>query len=114
MKKVYIAGALNSDAVGYLKNVHTMLFYAEKVKKLNLAIFIPALDLLMGIMFGNWDYKDYFDNSQAWLASSDAVFVCPGSENSLGTQKETAFANDILGIPIFHNLDDLAYWSLLQ
>ena len=106
MKKVYIAGALNADAVGYLKNVHTMLKWAEKVRKAGFAVFVPALDYQFGMMFGDWEYKDYFDNSQPWLLASDAVFVCPNSEKSKGTQAEVKTARKA-GIPVFYDISDL-------
>jgi hypothetical protein len=103
MKKVYIAGKLNDMAVDYIKNVHDMLYWANEVRKLGYAVFVPALDFLMGMQFGDWEYKDYFENSQPWLEASDCVFVCPGWETSKGTQKEVKRAKE-LGIPIFYNL----------
>ena len=106
MNKVYIAGALNADAVGYLKNVHIMLKHAEMVRKAGFAVFVPALDYTMGMMFGDWEYKDYFDNSQPWLLASDAIYVCPGAEESKGTLAEMQTAVHH-GIPIFTNIDAL-------
>ena len=106
MNKVYIAGALNADAVGYLKNVHIMLKHAEMVRKAGFAVFVPALDYTMGMMFGDWEYKDYFDNSQPWLLASDAIYVCPGAEESQGTSKEICLAieNDI---PVTNDIEML-------
>ena len=106
MNKVYIAGALNADAVGYLKNVHIMLVSAEEVRKEGFAIFVPALDYTMGMVHGDWDYRDYFDNSQPWLLASDAVFVCPNSDSSKGTQAEIKTAEEA-NIPVFYVLDEL-------
>ena len=92
MKKIYIAGALNDGAIQYIKNVHNMMREAEKVRAAGFAVYIPCVDILMGIMFGNWEYKDYFENSQPFLDCVDAVYVCPGWENSEGTKRELARA----------------------
>jgi hypothetical protein len=110
MKRVYVAGKLNDDACGYIKNVHRMIIWAEKVRKLGFAVFVPGLDFLQGVIFGNWDYLDYFDNSQPWLDVSDAVFLVPGWEKSKGTAKEIERAKS-KNIPIFSNLTNLAlHW----
>jgi hypothetical protein len=106
MFKVYIAGALNSDAVGYLKNCSRMMEYAEKVRKSGHSVFIPCLDLLMGLKFGYDRYEDYFNNSIPWLLSSDAIFVCPKSEKSSGTTREIFLATE-KRIPVFWNVKKL-------
>lgn len=104
--KIYVAGPLNAMAVDYLKNVSNMMTEAEHLRRLGFSIYVPAIDLLMGIKFGYTDYHDYFDNSQPWLKASDAVYLCKGWENSKGTkaEMETAMAN---GIPVFDNPDEL-------
>lgn len=110
MRKIYIAGKLNDDAVGYIKNLHIMCHWAEIVRQLGFAVFIPGIDFLMGFLMGNWEYADYFDNSQPWLAASDAVFVTPNHETSEGTMKEIAYAKS-LDIPVFDSMADLAIWD---
>uniref|UniRef100_A0A6M3JPK4 DUF4406 domain-containing protein n=1 Tax=viral metagenome TaxID=1070528 RepID=A0A6M3JPK4_9ZZZZ len=107
MKRVYVAGKLNDDACGYIKNIHRMIIWAEKVRKLGFAVFVPGLDFLQGVVFGNWDYQDYFDNSQPWLDVADAVFLVPGWEQSKGTGLEIARAKR-KNIPIYSELDLLA------
>jgi hypothetical protein len=102
-KKVYIAGKLNAMAVDYLHNVHKMMVTAEQVRNAGYSVYIPAIDLTMGIMFGWENYEDYFDNSQPWLMVADAVFLTPGWETSPGTKKEMELA-DSLDIPIFSDL----------
>ena len=106
MKRIYIGGKLNDDAVGYIKNLHRMILNAEKVRKAGFAVFIPGLDFLVGLVLGNLDYKDYFENSQPWLDVADAVFVCPGSKQSKGTQKEIGRAKG-KHIPVFYSADKL-------
>ena len=104
--KIYVAGPLNAMAVDYLNNVSNMMTEAEHLRRLGFSIYVPAIDLLMGIKFGYTGYNDYFDNSQPWLKASDAVYLCKGWENSKGTkaEMETAMAN---GIPVFDDPDQL-------
>ena len=105
-KKIYVAGPLNAMAVDYLKNVSNMMTEAEHLRRLGFSIYVPAIDLLMGIKFGYTGYNDYFDNSQPWLKAADAVYLCKGWENSKGTkaEMEIAMAN---GIPVFDDPDEL-------
>jgi len=107
MKRVYIAGKLNDDACGYIKNIHRMITWSEKVRKLGFAVYVPGIDFLQGVIFGNWEYADYFNNSQPWLDVSDAVFLVPGWETSEGTKREITRAREH-NIPVFTDLDDLA------
>ena len=107
MKRVYVAGKLNSDACGYIANIHNMIMSAENVRKLGFAVFVPGLDFLQGVVFGNWEYKDYFDNSQPWLDVSDAVFLTPGWQTSEGTKCEILRAK-AQNIPVFDDLGELA------
>ena len=109
MKKVYVAGKLNDDAVGYIKNMHRMIKTARLVRNAGYAVYVPCVDILEGIVDGNFDYHEYFDNSQPWLLSSDAVFLTPGWETSSGTKREIerAKANNI---PVFSSLDDMNYY----
>ena len=91
--KIYVAGPLNAMACGYLKNVHNMMQTAERLRRLGYSVYVPALDMLMGVMFGNYDYEDYFQNSQPWLDAADGVFLCEGWEASEGTRREIDRAN---------------------
>ena len=108
MFKVYIAGRLNDNAVGYIKNLHNMIQWAEKIRKLGCSVYVPGLDFLVGVVMGNYNYEDYFNNSQPWLDVSDAVFVIPNSDDSIGTKKEIARAQ-MMGIPVFHKTTDLIF-----
>ncbi len=80
MKRIYIAGALDSDSTSYIKNLHRMIFWAEKVRKEGYSVYVPGIEFLMGLQNGDWNYNDYFNNSQPWLDVSDAIFVVPGWE----------------------------------
>ena len=105
-KKIYVAGKLNDMAVNYLLNVHKMMKQAEELRLAGYSVYVPAIDLVMGIAFGYKDYHDYFDNSQPWLKASDAVFLTPGWETSLGTKKEIESAESY-NIPVFDSLDKM-------
>jgi len=111
--KIYVAGKLNADAILYIMNLHRMIKTAESVRKLGCAVFVPGLDFLMGMMFGDWNYEDYFNNSQPWLAVADAVFVGADWQTSVGTKREIETAES-LGIPIFYNLKLLEQWLEVQ
>lgn len=104
--RVYIAGKLNDNASDYIRNLHNMIREAEEVRRKGFAVFVPGLDFIMGVVLGNWEYEDYFNNSQPWLNVSDAVYVTPGWETSKGTAREIERAKQ-KGIPIFFNLEDL-------
>ena len=54
MIKVYIAGKLNDDAVGYIKNMHRMINTAKSVRKLGCCVYVPCLDILEGLVDGEW------------------------------------------------------------
>lgn len=107
MKRVYIAGKLNDDACGYVKNIYRMVMWAEKVRLLGFAVFVPGIDFLQGVILGNWDYPDYFENSQPWLDVADAMFLTPGWENSTGTKREIERAKQH-NIPIYSDIEQLA------
>jgi hypothetical protein len=98
MKKVYVAGKLNADAVNYIRNMHRMIKTADQIRRLGYSVYVPCLDILSGLVAGDLDYADYFENNLPWMLASDLVFVVPGWETSDGTKKEieTAIANNIL------------------
>lgn len=105
-KRIYIAGPLNALAVDYLKNCSNMMLAAEHIRRLGYSVYVPCIDLLMGLKFGYTTYSDYFENSNEWLKVADAVYLCAGWENSEGTKKEIELAES-LGIPVFVDSRDL-------
>jgi len=107
-KRVYVAGKLKDTSVNYVKNLHQMIYWGDLIRREGFAVFIPGIDFLVGLQVGDWDYDDYFDNSQPWLEVSDIMFVVPNSESSNGVQREKTKAR-ILGIPIVDNIADLKY-----
>ena len=114
MKKIYIAGKLNAMAVDYLYNVHKMMVTAQEVKSAGYSVYVPAIDLLMGIMHGYTKYEEYFDNSQPWIECADAIFLVPGWESSEGTKREIALAEKN-GVPIFSDIEKMnEYFELWE
>lgn len=106
MKKVYVAGKLNDDAVGYIKNCHRMIKASRLCRDNGYSVYVPCNDFLEGLVDGKFDYKDYFDNSQPWLLSSDAVFLTPGWETSAGTRREIDLAL-AYNIPVFSEIEKM-------
>ena len=109
MKKVYVAGKLNDMAVGYIMNIHRMIKTARELRNAGYAVYVPCNDFLEGLVDGNFDYPEYFNNSQPWLLASDAVFLTPGWETSSGTKKEIERA-EANNIPVFSSIDDMNYY----
>lgn len=106
IKRVYVAGKLNSDAVGYIQNCHRMIKTARELRSNGFSVYVPCNDFLEGLVAGNFSYADYFDNSQSWLSVADAIFLTPGWETSEGTKREIAFAES-LGIPVFYSITEM-------
>ena len=107
--KVYIAGKLNDDACYYIQNMRRMCVWAIKVKEAGFSVFVPALDFMLGFLAGNWEYKDYFRNNQAWLECAEAVFLVPGWQTSKGTLEEIESAKKC-NIPCFTDIEELVAW----
>ena len=106
MKRVYIAGKLNADAVGYVENMSKMIKASDEIRKMGFAVFVPCLDFICGLVIGGYKYEDYFDNNQEFLKTCDAVYLVPGWEESKGTQREISCAKH-LGIPVYEKIEDL-------
>ena len=104
--KVYIAGKLNADACNYIKNVHAMITTANCIRKMGHSVFIPCLDLLTGLVIGDLDYNDYFENNLPWLKCANVLYIMPNSEQSSGTQAEIKLAR-LYDIPVVFNINEL-------
>jgi hypothetical protein len=108
--KVYVGGKLNSDAVGYIQNMHRMIVAARALRRRGFVVYVPCLDFLEGIVDGEFEYEDYFDNSQPWLLASDCLFVVPGWETSEGTKREIALA-EASGIKVFYDFTNICKYK---
>ena len=101
--RIYVAGPLNADACGYIKNLSKMYRVGLAIHCMGHSPFIPGADVLLGLMAGDFEYADYFNANTEWLKVSDAVFVIASSP---GVEQEVAIAED-LQIPIYHRLEDI-------
>ncbi|MCE7699967.1 MAG: DUF4406 domain-containing protein [Methanobacterium paludis] len=102
--KIYVAGALNSDSCGYIKNLHRMIKLSNKLRRMGNAVFCPGNDFLEGLVDGDFSYKDYANNTLEFMKMCDAVVLTPGWGGSKGTKKEIRVAEDN-GIPVLKDLD---------
>lgn len=104
MKRVYIAGPLRSkEFAETVKNMSTLMEVSEQVRLNGFSTYTPALDILMGIKFGDYNFSDYFDNSVEWLKASNALFLTGDWDMSAGCLKEIDIAEES-GIPIFFDI----------
>jgi len=110
MKRIYVAGKLNDNAVNYIKNLHKMTEWTIKLQHLGFAVFNPGLDFLAGFLNGNFNYYDYADNNMEWLKVADAIFVIPYNGESKGTNVEIKEAKN-LDIPVFYTLENILKWK---
>ena len=111
--KVYIAGALTTNehaerthsqvVIDYIQNVHRMCEVASKVRKMGHAPYVPALDLLLGLVNGDWKEEDYRETNMEFLDVCDAVLVISYSR---GVKKEIDYAKQQC-IPIYYSLEQL-------
>lgn len=107
MKRIYIAGSLNSDACGYIRNLHQMTLYAHKVMKLGCSVYSPGNDFIHGLVAGELDYTDYIRNTLSFLEVCDAVALVPENwSKSMGTRNEIVKARE-LGIPVLYSFDEV-------
>jgi len=106
MIRIYIIGKISDMPVDYIKNMHQMIKYADKIRKAGFAPYIPCFDILLGLVVGNLELKDYRDIGFAWLEVADGVFVLPNWELSDGSKIEIAKAKKYK-IPAFYNINEL-------
>jgi hypothetical protein len=115
-ERIYIAGPLatgdfDPDLIGnergrviqYLRNCHRMIDAGAQLIKKGYAPFIPALDLLTGILDGGMRFEDYFGVSEAWLRASDSFVMIAHSE---GADRERTIARK-LGLKIYNSLEEV-------
>ena len=112
MKRVYVAGPYSADNVlDVLKNIGLGEKTCACLFGNGFAPFCPWHD--KSYVIDNFDsdftVQQFYDYSMAWLEVSDAVLLIGCWENSKGTLKEIARAEEI-GIPVFKCEGDLIKW----
>jgi len=86
-----------------------MVQFGEKVRALGCCVAIPCNDFIHGLVIGNHEYNDYFDNNLEILKRCDAVALVPGWEDSIGVEKEIKIANE-LDIPVFADIGTVRFY----
>jgi hypothetical protein len=103
MKRIYLAGSYSADnIIGVLDNIRKGQRAGAVAMMRGYAVFCPWLDYQLHFHLREGETipkKIYQDNSMAWLEVSNEVWVLPGYENSNGTKREIARANE-LKIPV--------------
>lgn len=113
MYRIYVAGAYTANSsMGVLLNMRRGIRFALRLLKAGFAPYIPWLDYQLVLMQDEEDtftVSDLYNLSMEWLLVSDAVFVVPKSEHSIGVKNEVlaAKANKI---PVFYEIKDLLAW----
>lgn len=119
MNKVYVAGAYTDDTViGILRNIGRGQAWASLVFRSGMAPFCPWFDkeFVINQYIADYDVKDFYEYSLAWLRASDAVFIVPNEkglrdwQDSKGTLAEIKEA-ERLGIPVFYSFEGLLEWN---
>jgi guanylate kinase len=113
--KIYVAGALNSNACGYISNLHLMSKYAEKVRKEGFAVYNPGCDFIQGVINGDLTYEDYVNNTLPFMYCCDALALVPNDKNkdSEGTQREIKEAKE-RGIHVLETFDDVLKYKKIM
>ena len=113
--RIYVAGQLSNIAaqpdertssmvvVDYIKNVHVMCKVARILQKRGHAPYIPALDLLYGLVLGNIHEEDYRGMGIEFLKVCDAMFIINWSS---GVKREVEVAKEI-GLPIYNTIAEV-------
>ena len=114
-QKIYVAAPLSTGVrsdgasfksatiITYIKNLRLMFDAAIAVQRKGHYPYVPGLDLLLGIVAGDWERDDYQDTSLAYLEVCDAVLVVAHSE---GVDKELAKAKKLRKI-IYYNVEEI-------
>lgn len=108
-KRIFISGALNSNSVGFMKNVRKMNQVAGALRKLNVRYYSPIADLTVSLICGCLEHQDYYDIDLEELEDCDALILVPGYENSMGVKNERKRAKE-LGLPEFKCICELKKW----
>lgn len=107
--RVYIAGPLSGKECNYIKNLNRMVKEAIRVHSLGVTPYVPGLDFMLGLIAGDWNYKDYYDINMAWLKVSHCIYAYEIDSENGGVLGEVQMAEQI-GIPVFFTFSGLETW----
>ena len=94
----------------YIQNVHKMCKVAGQIRKMGHAPYVPALDLLLGVINGDWAEKEYRGLGMEFMEVCDAVLVI---STSWGVEEELEEARKLC-IPIYYSIVALYHGSVRQ
>lgn len=114
--RIYIAGALSTlppntkdertpskVVVDYIANLSHMCKVASIVRKKGHTPYVPGMDLMLGLVNGNWDEDEYRGVGMSFLEVCDAILI---TSMSWGVQKELDRANE-LSLRVYDHIDDI-------
>jgi len=109
---IYVAGALSSGKgertnsqviVDYIQNVHSMCEAAIALIRKGHAPYVPALDILLGIVGGDLQEVEFRSVGLCFLIVCDAVVIISEGQ---GVRLEEEIGKE-LGKPIFYGVEDV-------
>lgn len=100
---VYVAGPISGDPWGCVRQAVRAW---EELRAVGAVPFLPQLSVLHA-MVDDPGYEAFLAYDLDVIRNAAAVHRLPGV--SPGADREVAFARE-LGIPVFHELDDLIAW----
>jgi hypothetical protein len=98
-----LEGSARAPVLQYIRNCHRMIMAGTVLIRKGWAPFIPALDLLTGLLHGSLQFDDYFGVSEAWLRASEAFVMIAPSEGALA-EKRLA---ESLGLKIYNSIEEV-------
>jgi hypothetical protein len=105
-KRIFVSGALNSDSIGFLKNVRKMLIVGHQVRKNGFRAYVPCDDILISLVGGCFEHESHLNYDLDELEECHALLLVPGYENSKGVKGEREKAKE-LDIPEFQCMCEL-------
>jgi len=99
--KIYLAGKYSANNIlDCLNNIHDGIKKGAEILKKGDVVFCPFIDFLFQFFDKTLTIEDYYRYSMSFLEGwADEIWVLPDWENSEGTKKEIARANE-LKIPV--------------
>jgi len=108
--RIYVSRPLSTDKKGnpvpvtvYIQNCHQMMMTAIALREMGHFPYVPCLDILLGFVDGQWEYKDFADINMSFLEVCDAIFFL-GHSKGADAELERATA---LGKQVFKKWEEV-------